>query len=571
MSARTSCEYDAATVEPSTSDRENAQSRALARVHIVGTDREAAFDDIVALAADVCGTPFAGVTLTDGELEWTKASVGIGEPEIQPYGLFTHFTLSSSAPFVVADATSDPRFSDSQWVPGGSRIRCYAGVTLRAPDQAAVGCLWVGDRAPGVLSDQRMAMLSALGRQVERLFELRRRVHAGAVAHEELSRNRLQLQHILDAITQGVVVHGADGSIVQANPAAQRVLGLTLEQMRGRTPIDPRWATIHRDGSPFLGDAHPASVTLRDGVAVRDVTFGVARPDGERRWLLVNSVPLAITDVGDPAGAQSLGAVATFSDITEITELNDQLHQSLSELADAAQERAALLSAVSHDIRAPLASIRMMTEILEDRADAITVAQRSELVHRVRVEARRTEGVLADLVSANRVGAGLNAPHRQQVDLDQLVRSAAREFANDDHEVCVGELHGDLMIWADRAQMERILDNLISNAVRHTPRGSRVIVDAIERDGEIEISVSDNGPGVPEDMRLRIFDAYVRGDRSGDRPGTGLGLFLVQQFAQFHGGRAWYQAAPGGGARVLVSLPHIVAPRDDLSAVRRPQ
>jgi len=204
----------------------------------------------------------------------------------------------------------------------------------------------------------------------------------------------------------------------------------------------------------------------------------------------------------------------------------------------------------------------MMTEILEDRADAITLEQRHELIHRVRVEARRTEGVLVDLVSANRVGAGLNTPRRMRVDLDEIVRHTVREFSNDDHDVRLGELDGNLILWADRAQIERILDNLISNSVRHTPAGSHIIVSAVEREGAVRLSVSDNGPGVPDHLKSSIFGAYVRGERSADRPGSGLGLFLVQQFAQFHGGRAWCEDVPGGGARFMVTLPHSTARRE---------
>jgi len=539
------------------------RGRAVRQLDIIGTEPEAAFDDIVNLAAHVCRSDIAGVSLVDGDREWLKAELGLGVRELPAVCEFTSLALRTSGLVVVTDTHRHPDLAGTPFVDGPPFIRSYVGVPLHSVEGIAIGALFVASTTPTTLNESQHSMLEGLGRQVEHLFELRQSLRATSHAHDDLARSQIRLQRILDAITQGVVVHAPDGAIEQANPAAQRILGLSIEQMRGRKPLDPRWQMIHRDGTPFPGDQHPASVTLRYGVAVHDVTFGVARPDGERRWVLVNSAPLPTPEDG------GLGAVATFSDITDITELNDQLHESLRELAEAAQERAALLSAVSHDIRAPLASIRMMTEILEDRADAITTDQRSELIHRVRVEARRTEGVLADLVSANRVGTGLNTPRRQRVDLDQLVRSVAREFANDDHEVRVGELVGDLLLWADRAQIERILDNLISNAVRHTPAGSHVVVSAIERPEAIELSVSDDGPGVSDALKTRIFDAYVRGERSENRPGSGLGLYLVQQFAQFHGGRAWCEDAPDGGARFVVSLPRRSTDRVDVAAALR--
>lgn len=531
----------------------------LARLHaidglsILDTEPDPAYDDVVALAAHVCDTPMAFVGLLDTDRFWLKARVGLDVTELPRDGIWSAFgDLGSDGVAHIADLSADPELAVHPYVATSPNIRFIASTWVRTADGIPVGALCVVDTKPRELDARQRDMLHILGRQIEHLFALRQALRVSSAAHADLTRNQAQLQRILDAITQGVVVHAADGTIEQANPAAERILGLTEEQMRGRSPIDTRWQAIHRDGTPFPGDEHPASVALRYGVEVHDVTFGVARPDGERRWVLVNAAPLPLP------GDEALGAVATFSDITDLTELNDQLR----ELAEAAQERAALLSAVSHDIRAPLASIRMMTEILEDRADAITLEQRHELIHRVRVEARRTEGVLVDLVSANRVGAGLNTPRRMRVDLDEIVRHTVREFSNDDHDVRLGELDGNLILWADRAQIERILDNLISNSVRHTPAGSHIIVSAVEREGAVRLSVSDNGPGVPDHLKSSIFGAYVRGERSADRPGSGLGLFLVQQFAQFHGGRAWCEDVPGGGARFMVTLPHSTARRE---------
>lgn len=519
------------------------------RLAILGTGPEPAFDELVALAAHICDTPIAVISLVGVDQQWFKARLGFDHDCTPHDASLCERPVLTRQFFTVDDASSHPDCARSPLVQGEPHVKFYAGTPLFADDGTAIGTLAVMDLAPRLLDDQRRRLLESLGHQVEHLFSLCHAVHENSMASDDLIRQQSRLGHVLDTITQGVVVHAPDGSIQQANPAAERILGLTIDQIRGRTPIDPRWQTIHRDGTPLPGEDHPASVTLRTGAEVRDVMMGVARPDGARSWLLVNSSPIV-----DPTG-RDIGAVATFSDVTDLTDLNDQLQISLGEITAAAQESAALMSAVSHDVRAPLAAIRMMTEILEDRADAISDEQRTDLIHRVRVEARRTEGVLADFVSANRVGAGLDRPHRQSVDLGELVRTAAREFSNDDHEVRAGHLRGDLLLWADRSQVERILDNLISNAIRHTPAGSRVVVNALQQGDAVELSVEDDGPGIADHEKSSVFGAYVRGEGSKDRPGTGLGLYLVQQFAQFHGGRAWCEDAPSGGARIVVLLP----------------
>ncbi len=122
---------------------------------------------------------------------------------------------------------------------------------------------------------------------------------------------RQRLRALLDALPAGMVEHDASGAIVDANRAAEQVLGLSRDQLFGRTPVDPRWRTVHDDLSPCPGDQHPAARSLRDGSSVRGASLGVVTPDGEQRWLLVNSEPLRT-----PHGAVH-GAVACFVDVTE--------------------------------------------------------------------------------------------------------------------------------------------------------------------------------------------------------------------------------------------------------------
>ena len=122
---------------------------------------------------------------------------------------------------------------------------------------------------------------------------------------------RQRLRALLDALPTGVVEHDASGAIIEANRAAEQVLGLSHDQLRGRTPVDGRWRTVNDDLSPCPGDQHPSSRSLRNGSSVRGASLGVLTPQGEQRWLLVNSEPLR-----NPVG-EVTGAVACFVDVTE--------------------------------------------------------------------------------------------------------------------------------------------------------------------------------------------------------------------------------------------------------------
>ncbi len=126
----------------------------------------------------------------------------------------------------------------------------------------------------------------------------------------------------LRAMSEGVVMQRAGGEIVAGNPAAERILGLTRDQMAGKTSLDPGWRAIHEDGSPFPGETHPAMVTLRTGAPQRGVVMGVCRPDGTLRWILVNSEPIPGPD-GRPAAV-----VSTFVDISDRKRAEEALRES---------------------------------------------------------------------------------------------------------------------------------------------------------------------------------------------------------------------------------------------------
>ncbi len=129
------------------------------------------------------------------------------------------------------------------------------------------------------------------------------------------------------AMAEGVVVHSPNGEVIAANPAAESILGLTRSQILGTTPLDPQWRCIREDGTPFPGEQHPARVTLRTGLPLRNQPMGVQLPGAEPRWISVNSRPLY-----DPESSEPSAVIATFSDITAERRLNQNLRKARADL-----------------------------------------------------------------------------------------------------------------------------------------------------------------------------------------------------------------------------------------------
>jgi signal transduction histidine kinase len=223
--------------------------------------------------------------------------------------------------------------------------------------------------------------------------------------------------------------------------------------------------------------------------------------------------------------------------------------------------RDTFLQAVSHDLRSPLTSILGSASTLEQRGAALSETERDDLLRRIGTSARRLDRLLSDLLDIDRLQRGIITPDRRPTDVGDLIeRTIADAGLREHRSVSVQVAGGPLEADVDPAKLERIVENLVANADKHTPAAGPISVSAAaERDG-LELRVSDEGPGVPDDIKETIFQPFRRGPDTEYVPGVGLGLSLVARFAELHGGRAWVEDRPGGGATFVVFLPATVTP-----------
>ena len=171
---------------PAATEREAARLAALGRYHVLDTEAEPPFDDIVKIAAQICGVPMALISLVDERRQWFKAAFGLGVSETPREIAFCAHAIQQQDVMWVEDATRDPRFADNPLVTGDPNLRFYAGAPLYTPDGYAIGTLCVLDSAPRVLSENQREALQALGRQVMSQLELRQALAARRLAETEL-------------------------------------------------------------------------------------------------------------------------------------------------------------------------------------------------------------------------------------------------------------------------------------------------------------------------------------------------------------------------------------------------
>jgi PAS domain S-box-containing protein len=215
------------------------------------------------------------------------------------------------------------------------------------------------------------------------------------------------------------------------------------------------------------------------------------------------------------------------------------------------------LDAVSHELRTPLAAIVGIGLTLEHKADNLAEEDRSDLYTRLVANARKLDRLLNDLLDLDRLTHGIVAPKRRPTDVAALAARIADDW---------GLLSGrrprvvaeSVTVSLDSAKVERIIENLLANAARHTPPDTPVWVRVeVPPGGDgVLLAVEDAGTGVPAELRDSVFEPFRQGpDTPAHAPGVGIGLTLVARFAELHGGRAWVQERPGGGSSFRVLIP----------------
>jgi signal transduction histidine kinase len=249
--------------------------------------------------------------------------------------------------------------------------------------------------------------------------------------------------------------------------------------------------------------------------------------------------------------------------VEALTERENQLGQALSrgknkadglKAADAMKDT--FLSAVSHDLRNPLTAILGVALTLERTKLQLPGDKTMELLGMLVEKARKLDRLLNDLLDLNRLEEGVLEPDRTPTD----IRALLLRVVGEGDQLEGWPIHVEtapVTAAVDAGKVERIVENLLVNATRHTPPGTPVWVRGLIRGRDLELVVSDAGPGVPAELAGSIFEPFHQGSAD-DHRGVGIGLSLVARFTELHGGQAWVSERPGGGASFHVVLPDVV-------------
>jgi PAS domain S-box-containing protein len=469
-------------------------------------------------------------------------------------GLTGH-VAETAQPYYTPDATHDPY---ATLIPDTEELDESILAVPLTSGQRLIGVLVLSKGGLDQFDDDDLRLLEVLASHaavaVENARLLGREREAASRARDSEARTNAVLQSALD----GVVVMDGDGMVEEFSPAAERTFGYSREEAVGRELaeliIPPFLRQRHRDGlTRYLatGDAT---------VMGRRIEMTAMRSDDTQF-----PVELAISKVDLPGVDLFTGYIR---DITERKRAEADVQKALESEREAADRLRVLdemkntfLQAVSHDLRTPL-SVVLGIALTLDREDlTLSPNEARDLRRRLAVNARKLERMLSNLLDLERLKRGVVEANPELTDVGQLIlRSVAEADFLTDRDV---RLQADpILATIDPAKVERIVENLLANAAKHTPDGTVIWIRVIPEEGGIQIVVEDDGPGVPQNVRTAIFEPFRQGPGDHPSPGAGIGLSLVARFAALHGGTAWVQDREGGGASFRVRLPSEGVPRE---------
>jgi signal transduction histidine kinase len=386
---------------------------------------------------------------------------------------------------------------------------------------------------------------------------------------EELNNAKLKIEEseskhkfLFDNSPLGKIYQNAEGEINDANRAAERILGLTLDQLQGLTSIDPRWKSIHDDGSDFPGDTHPAAITLQTGKPVNNVTMGVFNPlINNYTWININSIPRF-----KDGNSKPFEVIATFEDITErkqaeaeIKTLNETLEQRVKErtnqLEAVNKELESFSYSVSHDLRAPLRGIDGFSRILQKDFTETLNEQVLDYLARIRKASQTMGQLIDDMLKLSRITrAEMNI---EKVNLSEIVSTITNEFKelNPNHKAEF-VIESNIVVSGDKNLLRIAMQNLISNAWKYSSKNDSIKIEfgkTIQEDSTVYF-IRDNGVGFNMKYVNKLFGAFQRLHSVSEFEGTGIGLATVNRIIVKHGGSIWAEAEINKGASFYFKL-----------------
>jgi len=475
-----------------------------------------------------------------GDLVATKPAFGFTDEEVKRFRVRATQGISGQVfreakPVIMYDAISDERTIKENVallnVHNGACVPLIAerrDEENRVIEQTTIGVLHVFNKRYGnIFIEEDIHLLQRLAKNATAVIQ-------NAQLFREVLEEKEELEHIIESVYAGLIMVNRDGRIMQINASARGMFSPPSTDVLGK----PYYEVIEHSRAKEL-----IARSLENTEEVADEISLFAGPGGgDERIYQAQTAFVRGED------QQAIGVVAIFNDITEIRSVE--------------RMKTAFVSTVSHELRTPLTSIKgFISTLLADTEGYYDQVTQREFYQIIDTECDRLTRLISDLLNVSRIEAGraleLNPKPVQLPSLIEKVVTAQKSYTT--KHTFKMDVEEDLpIVIADEDKVDQILTNLVSNAIKYSPRGGKVTVAGHKDRNGVVVSVGDQGMGIPKDHLPRIFERFHRVDNRDAREvgGTGIGLYLVKHLVEAHGGKIWVDSEVEKGSTFTFTLPY---------------
>jgi PAS domain S-box-containing protein len=485
-------------------------------------DPAAVLDEVVRQAPPLLDAEAAVLRLLESDELVAAAGVGeetggVLELRMPSTARLSGDAVQSRSPVAVPDARDDQRLQQADPMLAAGYASCVA-VPLVGAEGAVLGVLSVYCRTPRTWREEEVEALAAFAGNASAAL-------SSAELYQSVALEKERSVAILANIADGIVAVDRDGAVVLWNAAAERITGVPAEDALGRPPAEVLQRELESGADAPAGER---LVSLRRG--------------GEEVWLSLTEAVMR-----DPAGAIA-GRIFAFRDISAERVVE--------------QMKSEFVSNVSRELRSPLTSIYGFAETLLRDDVLFGEEERATFLSYIASETGRLTAIVDRLLAVARLDSGDLQVQLSPTDVggvvSEVVAAAKQSLTLDGHEFELELPPEPLTVDADREKLRQIVMDLVENAVKYSPGGGAVRVGAQRRDDTVEVSVQDEGIGIPQAEQTRIFAKFYRAESAGRdlaSGGTGLGLFIAKELLAAMRGRIWVSSRDGEGSTFSFSLP----------------
>lgn len=373
---------------------------------------------------------------------------------------------------------------------------------------------------------------------------------------QERRESEKQFRILFETMAQGVIYQDENNKVLAANSAAEKITGLTIDQMRSRNFFDPRlWVSIQEDGSNLSDENHPAAKAMCTGLPVRDKVVGLLHPNKEKYiWLLVSAIPQFRENESKP-----YQVFTTFTDITEIKLAELELKKAKEKAEESDRLKSTFMANMSHEIRTPMNGILGFADLL--KTPNLSGESQKRYIEAINSSGKRMLDIINDLIDISKIESGQLEIKKENSDITELLNELIMFFTPDAKKRGINlslniQLPDKFIVETDKTKLAQVITNLLKNALKFTgEKGNIELGCGIQDKNNLRFFVKDTGRGIRKEISDKIFERFRQGDNSDEHEGVGLGLAISKAYVELLGGRIELKSEPGKGSVFSFTLP----------------